>query len=93
MRLLSIIFLFFLVQNFAFTQSDFYKNYSFTKADSLRGMLRPERTCYDVTYYDLNIKINLDQKFIDGYVDVFYKVKEDFEVLQIDLYENMKTIK
>ncbi|HEX7574025.1 MAG TPA: hypothetical protein VF514_13105 [Bacteroidota bacterium] len=29
----------------------------FTRADTLRGMLRPERTCYDVRWYDLDVRI------------------------------------
>ncbi len=73
-----------------FTQHNFYENYQFTEADTLRGMLRHERTCYDVTFYDLNITIDPDSRFISGYVDVFFDVVEDFERLQIDLYENMK---
>lgn len=76
-----------------FSQSDFYKNYQFTEADTLRGMLRPERTCYDVTFYDLNIKIDPGKKFIAGYVDVFYTTLEDFQTLQIDLFQNMKILK
>jgi len=71
-------------------QVDFYKDYKFTNADTLRGMLRPARTCYDVHFYDLNIKIDIAQRFIEGYVDMQFEVKEDFEILQIDLYKNMK---
>lgn len=73
-----------------FSQKDFFKNYSFTKADTLRGMLRPERTCYDVTFYDLNVQIDINKKFIKGYVDIFYDVIEDFNQLQIDLFDNMQ---
>lgn len=42
----------------AMAQRDFYKSYHFTRADTLRGMLRPERTCYDVTFYDLHLRID-----------------------------------
>ncbi len=70
-------------------QKDFFKNYSFSKADTLRGMLRPERTCYDVTYYDLNIALDLEKKFIKGYVDIFFDVLDDFTSMQIDLFKNM----
>lgn len=71
-------------------QDDFYKTYPFTEADTLRGMLRPERTAYDVTFYELNIKIDPEQQFIEGYVDVFFDAVEDFDRLQIDLYKNME---
>lgn len=77
----------------AAAQPDFYKDYSFTEADTLRGMLRPERTCYDVTWYGLNIKVEPEKKFISGYVDIAFNAVEDFNRLQIDLYDNMKIIK
>jgi len=85
--LLNLFFLLFIVGLSA--QSDFYKNYSFTKADSLRGGLRPERTCYDVHFYGLNIKIDPKKKQLSGYVDMAYGVEENFTTLQIDLFENM----
>jgi aminopeptidase N len=71
-------------------QRNFYKNYTFTAADTLRGMLRPERTCFDVTYYALDLKIDIDQKFIAGTVDIVYHTIADFETLQLDLYQNMQ---
>lgn len=70
-------------------QHDFFKHKHFTEADTLRGMLRPERTCYDVTFYDLNIKINPTEQSIKGYVDIFYDVEDNFERLQVDLFDNM----
>lgn len=65
------------------------ENGSFTLADTLRGELRPERTCFDVTYYDLNLDIDFDNQTISGYNDIHFTVEEDFKTLQIDLFENM----
>lgn len=62
----------------------------FTKADTLRGMLRPERTCFDVKHYDLVLDINFENKSISGYNDIFFMAVEDFNTLQIDLFENME---
>lgn len=73
-----------------YAQKDFYKTYTFTKADTLRGMLRPERSCYDVTFYDLSVKVDVDKHYLSGYVDIFYKAKSDFNRLQIDLFANMQ---
>ena len=70
-------------------QPDFFAGYQFTAADTLRGMLRPERTCFDVTFYDLNIKVDIQRQFISGYVDVEYNVITDFSTLQLDLFQNM----
>lgn len=83
----------FLLAFTAAAQPDFYKDYSFTEADTLRGMLRPERTCYDVTWYGLNLKVEPDKKFISGFVDIAFNAVEDFNRLQIDLYDNMKISK
>jgi aminopeptidase N len=63
---------------------------NFTRKDSLQGGLRPERTSYDVLRYDLNIKVNIDEKFISGYNDVSFKVISDTKKIQLDLFENMK---
>jgi len=63
---------------------------TFTRKDSLQGGLRIERTCYDVLRYDLNIKINIDDKSIVGYNDILFKVVEDTKKIQVDLFENMQ---
>lgn len=63
---------------------------NFTRRDSLQGGLRPERTCYDVQRYDLNIKINPDEKTIVGYNEIAFKVVENSSKIQIDLFENMQ---
>ncbi len=65
----------------------------FTRQDTLRGALRPERTCYDVTFYDLNLKVDIDKKFISGVCQMDFLAKEDFETLQIDLFENFRLYK
>ena len=63
---------------------------TFTRKDSLQGGLRFERICYDVLRYDLNIKINIDEKSIVGYNDISFKVVENTKKIQIDLFENMQ---
>ncbi len=61
----------------------------FTHADSLRGSLRPERTCYDVTFYALSIKVDPAKREISGTNEIHFKAMADFSSLQIDLFENM----
>lgn len=63
---------------------------TYTRKDSLQGGLRPERTCYDVQRYDLNITINIDNKSIVGYNDIAFKVVEATQKIQVDLFENMR---
>ncbi|MCL9804284.1 M1 family metallopeptidase [Flavobacterium amniphilum] len=62
---------------------------TFTRRDTLQGGLRPERTNFDVQRYDLNIKINPTEKSIVGYNDIAFKVVENTNKIQIDLFENM----
>ncbi|WP_394759435.1 M1 family metallopeptidase [Flavobacterium sp.] len=61
-----------------------------TRRDSLQGGLRTERTCFDVQRYDLNIKVNIDEKSIVGYNDITFKVVDKSNTIQIDLFENMQ---
>lgn len=62
----------------------------FTRADTLRGMLTPLRTCYDVNFYALNVEVFPYKKFIKGQNSIRFKAVESFDRMQIDLYENMK---
>jgi aminopeptidase N len=61
----------------------------FTRKDTLRGSLRPERTCFDVLRYDLNLKINPSEKSIAGFTDITFKIIESTSKIQLDLFENM----
>ncbi len=64
---------------------------TFTRKDSLHGGLSPERINFDVLRYDLNIKINPDEKSIVGYNEITFKVKaKKANKMQLDLFENMK---
>ena len=63
---------------------------TFTRKDSLQGGLSLERTCFDVLRYDLNIKINPDDKSIIGYNDIRFKVFERTARIQLDLFDNMQ---
>ena len=66
------------------------ENSKFTKQDSLRGSITPERAWWDLTYYHLDIKIDPDNKFISGKNTIQYKVLESNSVMQIDLQRPMK---
>lgn len=67
----------------------FGQDYSTLSAEELRGALRPERTSFDVTFYDLNIELDLQDESIAGYVDITFRVTEPTNTLQFDLFENM----
>ncbi len=64
---------------------------TFTHADTLRGNIySPFRTCYDINYYHLDVKFDIDNKFISGNVLFKYTATQDFTQLQFDLYDNLK---
>ncbi len=63
---------------------------TFTRKDSLRGGLQYGKGNYDVLRYDLNIKVNIDEKSISGYNDITFKASiNKTKNIQIDLFENM----
>jgi aminopeptidase N len=61
----------------------------FTRADSLRGMLSPERTCYDLTFYHLDVRIDPSDSTVEGSCEMHFTVVEPFRRMQVDLFENM----
>jgi aminopeptidase N len=65
----------------------------FTHADTLRGTLTPLRTCYDINYYHLDVKFDIDKKFISGSVLFKFTATQDFTKLQFDLFSNLKVEK
>lgn len=65
----------------------------FTRADSLRGNITPLRSCYDINYYHLDIKVDIDQRFISGSNLFRFTATQDFSQLQFDLFANLKVEK
>jgi aminopeptidase N len=63
---------------------------TFTRADSLRGMLTPLRSCYDINYYHLDVRINLEDKSVSGSNEFAFTATQDFTKLQFDLFANLK---
>ena len=76
-------FYFFVFLSFTIAAQDFGRK------DSLRGYLFPERSCYDVTYYHLNLNVDPEEKYIKGYTEIHFNTLDSFQVFQIDLFENM----
>ncbi len=85
---LSFIILLFSVTGFA--QFNFGGNTKFTKADSLRGYLSQMRSCYDVLTYDLDVKVDMNNKYISGSNTIKFIATKNFRRMQVDLFANMK---
>ena len=66
---------------------------NFTRQDTLRGSITPERIWWDLTYYHLDVKVNPDKKFISGKNTIKYKVLSVHNTMQIDLQAPLKITK
>lgn len=60
----------------------------YSRKDTLRGALRPERTCFDVFFYELTVRIIPKGKKITGQNIIWFDVIEPTTKIQIDLFEN-----
>jgi aminopeptidase N len=69
---------------------NFLSAQNFTRKDSLRGGLPFERTCFDVQHYGLNLKIDIDKKYIQGFNEIEFKINNQTKKIQLDLFANMK---
>jgi aminopeptidase N len=63
---------------------------NFTRQDTLRGSITPERAWWDLNFYHLNIKVDPAQRFISGSNLIRYKVLQPAQVMQIDLQPPLK---
>lgn len=66
---------------------------AFTRQDTLRGSITPERAWWDLTYYHLQVKVDIDTKSIKGQNAVYYTVLEQGNSMQIDLQPPLKITK
>jgi aminopeptidase N len=64
----------------------------FSRQDSLRGTLSAVRSCYDVTFYDLKLKVIPTSQSIEGSNTIYYKATTDFKKMQVDLFANMQIV-
>jgi len=63
---------------------------SFTRQDTLRGSITPERVWWDLTYYHLSVKVNPEDSTFSGSNKIQYTVLEPNQLMQIDLQPPMK---
>ncbi|QJX46422.1 M1 family metallopeptidase [Hymenobacter taeanensis] len=66
---------------------------AFSRPDSLRGALTPLRTCYNINYYHLDVKLDVAKKALSGSNEFQFTATQDFTRLQFDLFANLKVEK
>lgn len=62
----------------------------FTRQDTLRGSITPERAWWDLTYYHLDIVVKPSDSTISGTNTITYRVVNPGDIMQIDLQPPMQ---
>ena len=65
--------------------SSYAQQHNFTEQDSLRGSITPERSWWDLNFYNLSVEVKPEEKFISGSNIIRYTVLEEQQRLQVDL--------
>lgn len=63
----------------------FAQQQNYTEQDSLRGSITPERSWWDLNFYNLSVEVKPDEKYISGSNIIRYTVLEEQQRLQVDL--------
>ena len=63
---------------------------NFSKQDTLRGSITPERVWWDLLHYSLDFKVSPSSKSIDGSNVIRYEVLSQNQLMQIDLQPPME---
>lgn len=66
------------------------QQHHFTRADTLRGSITPQRAWWDVTTYDLHVQVSPGDSSFSGFNTITYKVLKPDTVMQIDLQMPME---
>ena len=85
--------IFYLLLLSAYSNLSYSQDYNFTKQDTLRGSITPERSWWDLAYYHLNISVKPDEKKLIGSNTITYNVLKSSKKMQIDLQPPLKITK
>ena len=85
--------IFYLLLLSSYSNLSYSQDYNFTKQDTLRGSITPERSWWDLAYYHLNISVKPDEKKLIGSNTITYNVLKSSKKMQIDLQPPLKITK
>jgi aminopeptidase N len=66
---------------------------NFSRQDTLRGSITPERVWWNLTYYHLEVTVDPDKKYISGKNTIKYTVLNVYQTMQIDLQTPLRITK
>ena len=89
---MKIIYSFLLVSTY-FLATTGAQQQNFTRQDTLRGTITPERVWWDLLHYNLDMKVDPLTKSLNGNNTIRYKVLENNQLMQIDLQPPMEITK
>ncbi len=88
MRKLLLLFLLILSSSLMISQKN-----KFTRLDSLKGAITKERIWWNLLHYNLDIKVDIQNRFLSGSNIITYEVLNEYQSIQIDLQAPMKIVK
>ena len=65
------------------------ERHAYTHADTLRGTIGPARAWWDVSFYDLHVRVNPKDSSISGVNRITYRVLSTAPEMQLDLQQPM----
>ncbi|TAF33009.1 MAG: M1 family peptidase [Cytophagales bacterium] len=63
---------------------------TFTAADTLMGSNTPERACFDVLHYHLQMRFWVESKSVNAHNDIRFRVQTATQQIQLELVKNLK---
>lgn len=66
---------------------------TYTRQDTLRGKITDERAWWNLTHYDLDFELDIENKYLKGSNTITYTVIEPNNLMQIDLQPPLKITK
>jgi len=66
---------------------------AFTRADSLRGSIGPERAWWDVTHYDVLVQPDFDGRSIQGTTTISFTATASGQRMQVDLQQPLEVLR
>ncbi len=82
--------LLYLLASMALAHLALAQNNKLSKYDVYKGKLNPMRSCYDVKFYDIQVKVIPNQKKLIGSNEIHFLAMNDFQKMQIDLDNRMR---
>ncbi|WP_103665210.1 M1 family metallopeptidase [Gracilimonas amylolytica] len=80
----------FLVCSLFFGLTEVIAQQEFSRQDTLRGSITEERAWWDLNYYHLEVKVNIEDSSIAGSNLIRYTVLEPGQTMQVDLQEPLE---